>query len=92
MSDYHLILNMAAHWPGNVRELQNVLKCLMIFENAEDSLDDFLTALSANTRAHGFAAATGQQHSSMDFLEFDITNCPGLSSVSLKNIKRKVLG
>jgi two-component system response regulator AtoC len=72
--------------------LQNVLKRLMILDNVENSLDDFLTAQSVSLPAKGFAVSTGQQSSSIDFLDFDIKNPKDLSSLSLKDIKKKAMG
>ena len=80
------------HWPGNVRELQNVLKRMMILNNVEYSLDDLLNGPSVNAGAKGFATSAGQQPSSMDFLDFDINNPKDLSSISLKDIKKKAMG
>jgi len=81
----------AYHWPGNVRELQNVLKRLMILGNGEDSLNDMLTGPPAKPRAAGLPAAADQVPSPMDFLGFDISKPPDLSSFSLKKIKKKAM-
>ncbi len=82
---------IAYHWPGNVRELQNVLKRLMILNNVEYSLDELLNPPSANKSVKGISASAGQQPSYMDFLDFDINNPQDLSSLSLKDIKKRVL-
>ena len=81
----------AYHWPGNVRELQNVLKRLMILGNGEDSLDDMLMGPPAKPRAVGSAASADHSPSPMDFLGFDISKPPDLSSLSLKKIKKKAM-
>jgi two-component system response regulator AtoC len=82
---------MAYDWPGNVRELQNVLKRLMILNNVEYSLDEMLKPPSANKSVKGISASAGQQPSSMDFLEFNINHAKDLSSLSLKDIKKKAM-
>jgi two-component system response regulator AtoC len=81
----------AYHWPGNVRELQNVLKRMMILGNGEDSLDDMLMGPPARPRAASAPASASQPPSPMDFLGFDISRPPDLSSLSLKKIKKKAM-
>jgi two-component system response regulator AtoC len=51
-----------------------------------------LNGPSVNAGAKGFATSAGQQPSSMDFLDFDIKNPKDLSSISLKDIKKKAMG
>jgi len=79
----------AYHWPGNVRELQNVLKRLMILENSENSLDDMLMGPSVRSKATATTASTDQPRSLMDLLDLDMNNPLGLSSWSLKKIKKR---
>ncbi len=81
----------AYHWPGNVRELQNVLKRMMILGNGEDSLDDMLMGPPARPRAAGLPPSASQPPLPMDFLGFDISKPPDLSSLSLKKIKKKAM-
>ena len=82
---------MAYDWPGNVRELQNVLKRLMILNNVENSLEDLLNPPSVKKGVKGIAVSAGQQPSSMDFLNFNINNPSELSSLSLKDIKKRAM-
>jgi len=81
----------AYHWPGNVRELQNVLKRLMILGNGEDSLDDMLIGPPARAHSRGLPASDEQPPAPMDFLGFDSSKPPDLSSLSLKKIKKKAM-
>jgi len=80
------------HWPGNVRELQNVLKRMMILDNVENSLDGLLNPPSANKNENGFVATTDQQPSELDLVDIVINNPKDLSSLSLKDIKKKTMG
>lgn len=82
---------MAYDWPGNVRELQNVLKRLMILDNVENSLDDLLNPPSGKKHVKGISDSSGQQPSPMDFLDFNINNPKDLSTLSLKDFKKKAM-
>jgi len=82
---------VAYHWPGNVRELQNVLRRLMILGNSEDSLDHMLIGPPVQNPAGGPPASVDQTPSPSDFLGFDISRPPDLSTLSLKKIKKKAM-
>ena len=63
----------------------------MILDNAENSLDELLNQSSAQKRVKGISVSAGQQSSSMDFLDFNIDHPKDLSSLSLKDIKKKAM-
>ena len=81
----------ADHWPGNVRELQNILKRFMILGSSEDSLDDMLIGNEIRPQAADLPASAGQLLSPVDLTEFDINDPQDLSSLSLKEIKKKAI-
>ena len=81
----------AYHWPGNVRELQNVLKRFMILGSSEDSLDDMLIGNETRPQAADLPTSAGQLLTPADLLGFDPNNPPDLSSLSLKEIKKKAI-
>jgi len=81
----------AYHWPGNVRELQNVLKRFMILGSSGDNLDDMLIGNETRPQAADLATSANRFLSSADLLEFDGNDSPDLSSLSLKEIKKKAI-
>jgi len=81
----------AYHWPGNVRELQNVLKRFMILGGSADNLDDMLIGNEARPQPPNSPTSVGQLIGAADLLAFDPNDPPDLSSLSLKEIKKKAI-
>jgi two-component system response regulator AtoC len=74
----------AYHWPGNVRELQNVLKRIFILGEKEETIDMLI-----NTKNTQTLSDTPKNLIDLPIVKYEKE--PQLSSLSLKDIKRKVM-
>ena len=74
----------AYQWPGNVRELQNVLKRIFILGEREETIDMLINTKNTQT-------FRDRQQNLIDLPSVKYEKEPQLSSLTLKDIKTKVM-
>ncbi|MGD2099188.1 MAG: sigma-54 dependent transcriptional regulator [Desulfobacterales bacterium] len=79
------------HWPGNVRELQNVLKRYMILGEGEETIDDLLNTAAPRQPGSEFQPHEAKPSIPVDLWGADGDKPPNLSSLSLKEVRKKAL-
>ena len=79
------------HWPGNVRELQNVLKRIMILGDCEESVDELLQPPELNGIGKAANPMAIRPMVQSELLDFDFNSDISARSLSLKQIRKKVL-
>jgi two-component system response regulator AtoC len=78
------------HWPGNVRELQNVLKCIIVLGESEDSIDVMLKDRGSEMPIIPIETLVNRISIPTHLLDIDDEKSPDHVSLSLKKIKREI--